>query len=265
MQLFWKLFITWRMALFGGPDKTGSTRPARSLYIIQICCLLGITSPVQAQNWLLLEAHDIPAHCAEPLACLDQGELILRNLIHMPAAERQVLLQALNSLSVIRGIPAEDGQAPVGLDPQDMIEILHPMPKADKLATLIDHPGVYFDSTRLDAGLQTAEFSNWIREELTKAGIPLLTEEERDATPGRPTLSVRYSPRSESAGCIIPFSISISITEETVMVRNPALKVTGTTWAKTARQNLANTNYSLNSALQEVISALVSDWKSQNP
>lgn len=223
-----------------------------------------LPSHARAENWLLIEARDIPAQCRKPLECIDQSTLAQRTMLYIPRQERRTLLLTLNRLSAIRGIPSEGPKQTV-VAQQDMIAILHPLPKSQKLDTLINHPGVFFDSTKLDADIQTTEFSSVVRRELGNVGVRFLTEDEWQATPGRPTLSVRLTPRSESEGCIIPFSVSLSISEEAVMVRNPSLKVTGSTWSGMAKQNLANNNYTPLSALREVVATLASDWQSQNP
>ena len=94
--------------------------------------------------------------------------------------------------------------------------------------------------------------------------MPFLSKEEWQATPGRPQLKVRYSARKESEGCIIPFSVSISVIEEAVLVRDADLKVSATVWAKTVRQNLANRNYTIQSALREAVEQFNADWRSAN-
>lgn len=227
-------------------------------------CLIAFPQKGLTQGWLMIEARDLPIQCVRPLDCTSQGNLVMRNLFHFPRHERQILVQTLNSLATIRGVP-EVGLGQTMVSSAEHISVLHALPKADRLATLIDHPGVFFDSTRLDGNIQTAEFSPIVRRELTNAGVRFLTEDEWQATPGRPTLSVRYKPRTESAGCIIPFEVSLSISEESVMVRNPAIKVSGSAWSGKAKENLANTNYTPISALEQVLKSFVTDWKSQNP
>ena len=136
---------------------------------------------------------------------------------------------------------------------------------AEKLAPLVNHPGVHFDSTALDADPLTAGFAGHIRTSLSQAGVRFLSKEEMEATPGRPRLSIRFQPRSESEGCIMPFSVSLSVSEETVMARNPAIKLSGTAFAATAKENLANRNYSPESALHEVVTQFVESWQAANP
>ena len=228
--------------------------------------LLGIFTafPAQAQNWLQIEARDIPAACTRPASCTDRSELALRSILNISQTERNVLLQTINRMATVRGLP-DDFQRQSVIVPESMIEIIHPMPAAAPLSLLANHPGVFFDSVALDKNEETAGFGPYIREHLSAAGVRFLTEEELERTPGRPRLTVRLTPRSESEGCIIPFSVSMSISEEAVMVRNPSLKVSANAWSKVAKENLANKNYTPMSSLSQVVEQFVTDWISQNP
>jgi len=235
------------------------------MWLARLCILSALTvGPAAAQSWLLVEVRDLPGQCTRPISCMGQSELALRNLIHLHREDRNSFLQLLNSAASIRGLSEED-QTVSNIDAESMIAALHPIPKAQKLTPLINHPGVFFDPTALDAEEATNNFSPYIREQLNNAGVRFLTKEEWENTPGRPTLSVRYSKRTESAGCIIPFSVSLSISEETVMVRNPSLKVNGSTWSGQSKENLANLNFTPMSALVQVVENFVKDWTSQNP
>jgi len=217
-----------------------------------------------AQDWLFVETHSIPGQCSQPVSCLNKADLLQRNILFVPIEEQLALLQFLNQISAIRGVDTGlDGHATVSYN--DITAQLHSVPPGEKLAALIKHPGVYFDSEKLDADPATASFATYVRTHLTQLGVRFLTEEERDETPGRPTLSVRFTARTESAGCIIPFSLSMSISEETVMVRNPGIKTSGSAWAGSAKENLANANYTPESALKEVVEKFKKDWETANP
>ena len=91
-----------------------------------------------------------------------------------------------------------------------------------------------------------------------------LTKEEMEMTPGRPTLTVNFSPRRESEGCIIPYSVSMAIKEEVVMVRDTTIKLSGNAWAGSVRENLANRNFTPTSALNEVLQKLEKDFTAAN-
>lgn len=234
----------------------------RYMFALVALVLTGMP-PAWAQNRILLEIRDLPGQCRQANYCIDRSTLAMRNLLSLAPSERNSLLQTINQISTVRGLPEDVGDRPT-LAPENMTPALHPLPLADPAAPLIGHPGVYFDPSSLDSEEATSTFSAMIVSQLTAAGVRLLTREQMEATPGRPTLSVHFSPRRESAGCIIPYAFSMKITEEMVMVRNPALKLTGSIWSRTARQNLANLNYTPANALNEVISALITDWQAAN-
>ncbi|WP_298262231.1 hypothetical protein [uncultured Litoreibacter sp.] len=220
--------------------------------------------PAQAQNWLQIEARDIPAECTRPVSCIDRSQLALRNILNISQTDRDALLQTINRIATIRGLPDDVQRQPV-IVPESMIEILHPMPAAAPLSLLTNHPGVFFDSVALDKNEETAAFGPYIREHLSATGVRFLTEKELERTPGHPKLVVRLTPRSDAEGSIIPFSVSMSISEEAVMVRNPSLKVSANTWSRVVKENLANKNYTPMSSLSQVVEQFVTDWISQNP
>ncbi len=223
-----------------------------------------VASPAVAQNWLMVEVRDIPLQCTQPLSCMAKSKFVSRSLIHLPSGERNALLQGLNRLASIRGLP--EVQPTGSLDDIDrMIPVFHSLPEAEKLAPLANHPGVFFDPSKLDSNDHTKGFSLYVREKLSEAGVRFLTKAEWETTPGRPTLSVRFTKRAESAGCIIPFSISLALSEETVLARNPSIKITGRVWSGVVRENLANLNFTTKSALAKIVESFTKDWTSQNP
>lgn len=216
-----------------------------------------------AQDWLLIETRRVPNQCSQPVECIDRSVLLARNMAYLSHSDRDTVTQFLNQIATIRGIP-DDMAMQSQLSVPQVIETLHPLPMSEKLAPLVAHPGAYFDPETLDGTEATAGFGTYVATELQRAGFRILTEAEMEVTPGRPKLRVRFSKRSESAGCIIPFSISMSISEEVAMVRNPALKLSANAWSKLVKENLANSNYTPRSALEEAVKAFVSDWQTAN-
>lgn len=209
----------------------------------------------------MIEARLIPQDCGHPLSCLNRSRVTVRNIMSLTEQANWNLTHTLNSMATLRHIPDSAVQS---IAPAANPAVLHELPPAEKPSLLTNHPGVYFDSTRLDDGELTANFGEHIRSTLMAAGLKFLTEEERDATPGRPTLSVRFTERAESGGCVIPFAVSMSISEEAVLARNPNLKVTGTAWSGNQKENLANFNYTPMTALQELTEKLANDYRAAN-
>lgn len=229
------------------------------------------SSQAQAESWLLIETRSVPNQCERPLECVARSTLLTRNMAFLTPSDRDTVTGFLNQIATIRGIPddlvhAAEPQPIAGqLTAGQITQVLQPIPRAEKLAPLVGHPGAFFDTKTLDDAEVTEGFSAYVITELQRAGFRFLTREEMEQTPGRPKLSLRFTPRRESAGCIIPFSISLSISEEVVMVRNPALKLSGSAWAKTVKENLANRNYAPRNSLEEVVSAFAKDWQTANP
>lgn len=230
--------------------------------ILTLLAVMGLSWPAAAEDWVMVETRELPSSCTDPMNCDDPSRLLLRNFLSLRNSEKSTFSQLLNSMSTIRGVP-DDVTLPAC---RQMVEkAAHPPPVATKPELLAGHPGVYFDSTRIDGIEVSAAFSGALRERLGAAGVKFLTEEEWQDTPGRPTLSLSYSVRKESAGCIIPFSISLQIKEEVLLVRDVSLKTNAPIWSGLVRQNLTNTHYMPENALDEIIVKFLKDWGKANP
>ena len=230
--------------------------------ILTLFAVLGLSWPVAAEDWVMVETRELPSSCADPMNCDDPSRLLFRNFLSLRNSEKSTFSQLLNSMSTIRGVP-DDVTLPACR--KTVEKAAHPPPVATKPELLAGHPGVYFDSTRIDGMDIAAGFSGEVRERLAAAGVTFLTEEEWQATPGRPALSLNFSARKESAGCIIPFSVSLSIKEEVLLVRNTGLKTTTSIWAGSVRQNLTSTNYQPANALDDLVVKFLADWGKANP
>ena len=103
-----------------------------------------------------------------------------------------------------------------------------------------------------------------VQDMLKELGIKELTKEEIAKVPGSATLNVRFSAQKESAGCITPFSVSFSVTEEVVMVRNPSVKLKTSIWSASSKENLANRNYKPFNALEDAVAKFVTDYRGAN-
>lgn len=213
-----------------------------------------------ADNWLMVETRTVPNACEHPLICLPKSRLESRHLLNLSRKNRASFDSFLTSAASISGIP---DTALAGLYPPDHTA-LHALEISPKLAPLRDHPGVYFDSQRLDDEEATKGFSEYIRNQLQAMGLKILTRKDWETTPGRPILSIRYAARLESAGCIVPFAIYMTIKEDVVLVRRPDTKIEATIWTSSRRQNLAHTNHSPTTALHELIDKFEKDWRKAN-
>jgi len=237
---------------------------SRWLACLAASCFLAFVpgGGARADSLLLVDVHQMPLDCLTPKECIEQAEPLMTNILSLSRDETSALTRVLNSSAVVRGLHPS---ATSGLCRAKIPKELHELPKSDRPAALVNHPGVYFDSARLDGTDATADFAGKVRDTLKRIGLKIWPKEGGEATPGRPTLSVSYSARKESEGCIIPFSVAISIKEEVVLVRDLTLKTSATVWAASARQNLANLNYTHQSALNELLEKFVKDYQKANP
>ncbi|WP_421749827.1 hypothetical protein [Cognatishimia sp.] len=235
-------------------------RVVETTFAVMCCAVFLFSSHAVANELVLLEARRLPQACGEPLSCIPQSQLLVRNIAALDQRESREIMSFLNRISSIRGI-SDTHIDTLNTSKAVIAKRYHAPAKAEKLDLLRHHPGVYFDTEKLDQKEDTQSFGSYVKTQLGAAGVKFLSKEDWEETPGRPTLTLRYSARRESEGCIIPFSVSLSISEEAVLVRDASLKVSGTIWAATTRQNLANTNYTSTSALRETVDKFLTDWK----
>ncbi|MEM7440730.1 MAG: hypothetical protein AAF393_14105 [Pseudomonadota bacterium] len=220
---------------------------------------VGLITPqdLRAETWLLVEARTLPGGCNHPVHCIDRSALMFRNMLSLTPQNKERFRQLINSMATIRGVP-DTAVAPLAV--AMAAPGFHAAPVAEKLQPLVNHPGVYFDSTKLDKKEDVAGFSNFVRAELKRLRLRELTEEEWQKTPGRPVLSVSYSPRRDTAGCIIPYSVSFSIKEEVVLTRDPSVKITAVVWSAFSKENLAIAHFTHLDALRDLMEKFSKDY-----
>ena len=222
--------------------------------------LIGPGAVAQTQDWVFVEMRRLPSQCSEPIDCIGRSNLLIRNFIAMQPNLRADLALQLNAMAAVRGIP-DAAVENLYMSLPRLSERFHSQPDPARYAALVDHPGVYFDPASLDDRTETREFSQYVRTELEAIGVRFLTEDELEQTPGRPTLSVRFTPRRESEGCIHPFYLSMAIREEVVLARDPSIRVATSVWSGSVRQDLTSVNFVPESALRQVVSQFVADWQ----
>ena len=140
------------------------------------------------------------------------------------------------------------------------------MEVVDKVTTLRGLNGVFVDF-RAVRGPRTftrdfgAEVHAYTVKALQAAGIPLLTKEEAEVEPGRPTLTLRYS--VEVVGCK-PWSLSLGLKQTSVLTRDVSMMLEGTTWSSSARQSEEDVDFGALQALQKIITAFTTDYAKAN-
>ena len=210
------------------------------------------------ERWMLVEARVLPVGCTGLHDCFDNTNPLFRTLMALDDAEREQFAAIINGMSDHLDVPEIPGAEPLGA------EALHALDGADKPQALLNHPGVYFDASGLASNPLTASLSDVVEETLATIGLPRLTEAERDATPGRPTLKIRFSAHREAGGCVYPFQFFLAIEEEVVLVRDTGLKYTTSIWSSSAREDLAILNFSPRDAIASAMDKLANDYLTAN-
>lgn len=137
---------------------------------------------------------------------------------------------------------------------------------AERLDTLRGITAIYADlrGVRGPANFK-GQFGEEAQEILTKAfkdlKIEFLTKEAHPKTPGRPKLSLRYSP--EVHGCK-PWSVSLALSQDVHIARDFTQILSTSTWSASQRQSEADADFTAKDALRGVIEKFVSDWKAAN-
>jgi hypothetical protein len=140
------------------------------------------------------------------------------------------------------------------------------MEVADKITTLRGLDGVFVDF-RAVRGPRTftrdfgAEVHSYVVKALQNADITLLSKDEVDVSPGRPTLTLRYS--VEVVGCK-PWSLSLGLKQTSVLSRDLSIMLEGTTWSSSARQSEENVEFGALEALQKIVTAFTTDYAKAN-
>lgn len=103
-------------------------------------------------------------------------------------------------------------------------------------ATLRGLPGVNVLVEALTAeaernGLTRAQIQTDVELRLRKAGIRVLSETERDETPGRPFLYVTVNARKARSTPLYAFSIHVALAQRVLLERDPQISSLAETWS----------------------------------
>jgi hypothetical protein len=137
---------------------------------------------------------------------------------------------------------------------------------AEKETTLRGLNGVFVDFRAVRGPRTfTGDFGTTVHDYVVAAfqqsGIPLLTKDQIDQIPGRPTLSLRYS--DEIGGCR-PWSISLGLKQTTVLSRDTAILLEATTWSASTRQSEDDIDYNALNALRDAVTLFIADYAKAN-
>ena len=233
-----------------------------AIFRVWVTVIVLVGWPAAAEETLLIDLYQLPDNCTTNSSCLNDGAPIMTSILQMRRDQALQFTEAIESNSLLSGVSqgAADVMCRRNLRPNSLT-----LDAASDREILADHPGVYFDSAKVDTIEEVNGFSDQVREVLKRVGLKMLSKEEWDRTPGRPTLTLTYSPGRENAGCIIPFYVSLTLKEEVLLARDLSLKVSTPVWSKTVRQNLTSRYFSPQSAISDLLDTFESAFLKANP
>lgn len=179
--------------------------------------------------------------------------------------------RSLKELAKLRGYDSTDLEAPKMCKHVEAAKVLgfdaEQWPEAEKLDTLIGLDGVYvaLQTLKAPAGFE-GPFGEQIQAEAEKrfarVGLKILTEEERDQTPGKPHLNVYFSHTNPDSGCW--FSVFSSLTQTALLTRNHTTKFKAGTWGFSGGYSADDPNRAEFDAILLVIDKFLADYKTAN-
>ena len=243
---------------------------------------MSFTSAVSAQEtaqqpasrlWFTLESRAVdPELCRTKNVCRPVPRYETRlGEISTPDALAQTA-EALKQLARIRGYGENNPDTPMTCQNVAAAKVLgfdpEMWPMSEKLDTLVGLQGVYFalDKLKAPAGYD-GPFGEQVQAEVTRkfnnASIPVLSEEQRDLTPGKPHLNIFFSNTNPDTGCW--FSVFSSLTQTVLLTRNHTVKVKAGTWGFGGGYSADSPDRSEYDAIMVVIDKFISDFKTANP
>ncbi len=205
--------------------------------------------------------------CVGAEECAPESQLRSHFMMNVPTQDAASLFQRLEPSAQYYGnANLTHDQLPICLDgpengliPPDIAALEY----AEKIDTLRGLAGVHADLRGVRGpatfkGQFGVEAHNFLVEVLAEAGIPLLTKEQVETTPGRPVLGLRFSP--EVHGCR-PWSVSLSLKQDMLLSRDLTLMLSGTTWSASQSQSEADADFSPRDAMKNAILSFVEAWQ----
>jgi hypothetical protein len=251
---------------------------SKILLPVMVCLLLAaqVTPAAAQQNnriWFTWEQSQTSPELCETRGICEPLSKYTTRLIEEPStAKAKEMVDAMAQLAKLRGHPDEHPNTPqmcrnveaakvLGFDPETW-------PMAEKLDTLVGLQGVYFSLQKLKApeGYQ-GEFGEDVHAEVvqkfTAAGIPVLTEEQRDMTPGKPHLNIYFSNTNPDTGCW--FSVFSSLSQTALLTRKHTVKFKAGTWGFGGGYSADHPDRDERTAIMIVIDRFISDFQTANP
>lgn len=245
------------------------------LFAILVLCLAQTAQATDSKNrmWLVWEHQSFnPRLCAELFLCDPIKQFIPRLINEPPEDEARALIGSMDQLANAREMPVDHPDAPEFCAFTDEVSILgfeaESWPISEKLAALRGLEGVYIDVSGLKAppgypGDFGADLQSEVVNRFTDAGIPLLSEDIMEITPGKPHLNIYFSNTNPDTGCW--FSVFASLTQTMLLTRNHTIKVKAGSWGFSGGYSADHPLRSEYEAILIVLDKFISDFKDANP
>lgn len=240
--------------------------------VISVVCLMLLTSGMvqadESRYWLLEEeSQQIGQSCAEGKGCTTHFSYIVRGFPRGSEGMVKPLISLLvpmdeEEADVPVFCPPGNGSARLGFDPESI-------PPAHKLAALrgIDTVGLDLRKVKAPPGAD-AGFGDILHEsfvaKLQAAGIRVVTPEEVQTVPGRPTLNIYFSVFEGQGDCDYRYSIFASLSQTALLTRDLQTKVVVGVWSLSIKAPVTNARGTELANLLSVADALVADLQEAN-
>ena len=235
-------------------------------------------STANAQNknsnytWMVWEQRHIdPALCQAKNLCAPQRKFITR-LIERPTEQKaREMLGAIDQLAKLRGQAVEHPDTPQICQNTEAGKILGFDPElwdlSDRLAALTDLQGVYFSVENLKSPADyIGSFGKGLQLEMKhrfqQAGLPVLTEDQMENTPGKPHLNIYFSNTNQDTGCT--YSVFASLTQTMLLTRNHTTKLKVGTWGMSGGHSADHPKGNEYDAIMRVVDKFLDDYKRAN-
>ncbi|MEM8775786.1 MAG: hypothetical protein AAGF53_12185 [Pseudomonadota bacterium] len=230
-------------------------------------CLLGLAiattalvaaGPAGAKETFLVELRKVDSSCGNSLTCINGSKPVLRNIISLVQADQWALMEFFGRVTSARDVPEHSSSVEYLTNRFDGQETF------EKVSGLKGLKALHVDLSKLKGDQHGGALSESVRKMLKEAGIREVSKKDLDGIPGRPVLSVSYSARKGTEGCIIPFSVQMKITEEVVLVRDSTVKIPVDIWSAFLRENLAISEFTPDAALKNGTQRFLKDYRKAN-
>lgn len=250
-------------------------RPTVYLLTIAIGFALAPTmTSAQSGNytWMVWEQRAINQRlCREKDVCSPQRKFITR-LVEEPTEQKaREMLGAIDQLARMRGNPVEHPEAPKMCRNTEAGKILGFNPElwemSDKLTALKNLQGVYFSVQAIKGpkgykGTFGLDLQKSMINRFHAAGLPVLSEDQMNQTPGKPQLNVYFSNTKPKTGCT--YSVFVSFTQTMLLTRNHTVKLKVGTWGASGGPTADYPNTNELDAVLRVIDKFLSDYRRAN-